>query len=78
MVLPQPDGPKTDNNSPFFKVKLMSFSASTFTPVCAFEKVIHKFLQIRSDIIFFELLKESKTQLEPYLKYLQNYFLVKK
>jgi hypothetical protein len=48
VVLPQPDGPRTLSSSPFFKVKLMSFKASTLAPVCWFAKVMHKSVHLRS------------------------------
>jgi hypothetical protein len=48
VVLPQPEGPRTLSSSPFFKVKLMSFKASTLAPVCWFAKVMHKSVHLRS------------------------------
>ena len=33
VVLPQPEGPKTDKSSPSLQVKLTSFNASTASPV---------------------------------------------
>ena len=49
--MPQPDGPSTDSNSPFFSVKLTSFSACTVPPL-GMVKIMFRFSATRSLMVY--------------------------